>query len=136
MKRRKWKPEQKALIVLEGLKGRPIGELCAEHEITTPNMRHEASGGGNVTITSSVATGTPRAGRGRLLARLEYRGGDQHERLLRHLPLGLGLPDVAGLQRRHRAHRVLRLVLDRRDGAEVAPVRLPAPLGRDARAHG
>src|SRR5215203_4975703 len=34
MKRRKWKPEQKALIVLEGLKGRPIGELCAEHEIS------------------------------------------------------------------------------------------------------
>jgi uncharacterized protein len=31
MKRRKWKPGQKALIVLEGLKGRPIGELCAEH---------------------------------------------------------------------------------------------------------
>jgi transposase-like protein len=34
MKRRKWKPEQKALIVLEGLKGRPISELCAEHEIS------------------------------------------------------------------------------------------------------
>jgi transposase-like protein len=34
MKRRKWKPEQKALIVLEGLKGRPIGELCAEQEIS------------------------------------------------------------------------------------------------------
>ena len=33
MKRRKRKPEQKALIVLEGLKGRPIGDLCAEHEI-------------------------------------------------------------------------------------------------------
>ena len=33
-KRRKWKPGQKALIVLEGLKGRPIGELCAEHEIS------------------------------------------------------------------------------------------------------
>jgi hypothetical protein len=29
MKRRKWRPEQKALIVLEGLKGKPIGELCA-----------------------------------------------------------------------------------------------------------
>jgi hypothetical protein len=29
MKRRRWKPEQKALIVLEGLKGRPIGELCS-----------------------------------------------------------------------------------------------------------
>jgi transposase-like protein len=34
MKRRRWKPEQKALVVLEGLKGRPIGELCAEHEIS------------------------------------------------------------------------------------------------------
>jgi transposase-like protein len=34
MKRRRWKPEQKALIVFEGLKGRPIGELCAEHEIS------------------------------------------------------------------------------------------------------
>ena len=33
MKRRQWKPEQKALIVLEGLKGRPIGGVCAEHEI-------------------------------------------------------------------------------------------------------
>jgi transposase-like protein len=34
MKRRRWRPEQKALIVLEGLKGKPIGELCAEHEIS------------------------------------------------------------------------------------------------------
>jgi transposase-like protein len=33
MNRRRWKPEQKALIVLEGLKGRPIDELRAEHEI-------------------------------------------------------------------------------------------------------
>jgi hypothetical protein len=32
VKRRKWKPEQKALIVLEGFNGWPIGELCAEHE--------------------------------------------------------------------------------------------------------
>ena len=34
MKRRKGRPEQKALIVREGLKGRPIGEFCAEHEIS------------------------------------------------------------------------------------------------------
>jgi hypothetical protein len=34
MKRRRWKLEQKAMIVLEELKGRPIGELCAEHEIS------------------------------------------------------------------------------------------------------
>ena len=31
MKRRELKPEQKALIVREGLKGRPFGEFCAEH---------------------------------------------------------------------------------------------------------
>jgi transposase len=34
MRRCRWKPEQKALIVLKGLKGRPISELCAEHEIS------------------------------------------------------------------------------------------------------
>ena len=28
------RPEQKPLIVREGLKGRPIGEFCAEHEIS------------------------------------------------------------------------------------------------------
>jgi hypothetical protein len=49
-----------------------------------------------------------------ILARLQYRGGDQHQRLIRHLPLGLGLLDLARLQRRHRADRVLRLILDRR----------------------
>jgi len=34
MKRRKWNPEQKALIVLEGFRGRPVGELCNEHGIS------------------------------------------------------------------------------------------------------
>ena len=34
MKRRKWTSRQKAPIVLEGMKGRPIGELCADHEIS------------------------------------------------------------------------------------------------------
>jgi hypothetical protein len=61
-----------------------------------------------------VVTGTPRAVRGRLVARLEHGGGDQHQRPVRHLPVGLGLLDLAGLQRRHRAHRVLRLILDPR----------------------
>jgi hypothetical protein len=66
--------------------------------------------------------------------RLQYRGGDQHQRLYRYLPLGLRLLDLAGLQRRHRAHRVLRLVLDPRDGAALArrSVRLPAPMERGA----
>jgi hypothetical protein len=61
-------------------------------------------------------------------------GGDQHQRPVRHLPLGLGLLDVAGLQRRHRAHRLLRLVLDPCDGAAVArrSVRLSAPMERAA----
>ena len=35
-------------------------------------------------------TRTPRAVRGRLLACLEHSGGDQHQRPVRHLPLGLG----------------------------------------------
>ena len=57
-----------------------------------------------------MATGTPRAVRGRLVACLQYGGGDQHQRPVRHLPLGLGVLNLAGLQRRHRAHRVLRLI--------------------------
>ncbi len=34
MHRRKWDAKTKALIVLEGLKARPIGDRCAEHEIS------------------------------------------------------------------------------------------------------
>jgi transposase-like protein len=34
MERRKWDPKQKALIVLQGLKGKPIADICAEHQIT------------------------------------------------------------------------------------------------------
>jgi transposase-like protein len=34
MKRRKWDPKTKALIVLEGLKGKPIVDLCLEHQIS------------------------------------------------------------------------------------------------------
>ena len=67
-----------------------------------------------------MATRTPRAVRGRLLACLQHSGGDRHQRPVWHLPLGLGLLDLAGLQRRHRAHRVLRLLVDPRHGAPVA----------------
>ncbi|QJT10339.1 transposase [Oceanidesulfovibrio marinus] len=31
---RKWTPEQKAQIVLEGLRGRSVTEICTEHAIT------------------------------------------------------------------------------------------------------
>lgn len=34
MKRRQWTSAQKARIVLEGLKGRPVSELCTEHQIS------------------------------------------------------------------------------------------------------
>ncbi|CCB91089.1 transposase [Waddlia chondrophila 2032/99] len=34
MKRRKWTPELKTKIVLEGLKGRPLAEICTEYEIS------------------------------------------------------------------------------------------------------
>jgi hypothetical protein len=73
--------------------------------------------------TWSTIVGTWRPGRLELYvdgwSRLEYSSGDQHQRHIRHLPLGLGLLDLAGLQRRHRPDRVLRLVLDPRDGAAL-----------------
>jgi len=34
MKRRKWDPKTKAMIVIQGLKGKPIGEICLEHQIS------------------------------------------------------------------------------------------------------
>jgi transposase-like protein len=34
MKRRKWDSKTKARIVLEGLKGRPISEICSEYQIS------------------------------------------------------------------------------------------------------
>jgi transposase-like protein len=34
MQRRKWDAKTKALIVLEGLKGKPGAELCTEHQIS------------------------------------------------------------------------------------------------------
>jgi transposase-like protein len=34
MERRKWESTEKARIVLEGLKGRPIAELCNTHQIS------------------------------------------------------------------------------------------------------
>ena len=34
MHRRNWDAKTKALIVLEGLKGKPVAELCTEHQIS------------------------------------------------------------------------------------------------------
>ena len=34
MKRREWDPKTKAQIVLQGLKGTPVSELCNEHRIS------------------------------------------------------------------------------------------------------
>ena len=34
MKRRKWDAKTKAMIVLEGLKGRQVSEICIEHQIS------------------------------------------------------------------------------------------------------
>ncbi len=33
MKRRKWDAKTKAAIVLQGLKGKSVGDLCTEHQI-------------------------------------------------------------------------------------------------------
>ena len=34
MKRRKWAPKTKAMIVVEGLKGKQVSEICIEHQIS------------------------------------------------------------------------------------------------------
>jgi transposase-like protein len=34
MHRRKWDAKTKAMIVIEGLKGKSVAELCAEHQIS------------------------------------------------------------------------------------------------------
>jgi transposase-like protein len=34
MLRRKWDAKTKALIVIEGLKGKPVAEICTEHQIS------------------------------------------------------------------------------------------------------
>jgi transposase len=34
MPRRKWDAKTKALIVLEGLKGKPVAEICTEHQLS------------------------------------------------------------------------------------------------------
>lgn len=34
MQRRKWDPKTKALIVMEGLKGKTVADICTEHQIS------------------------------------------------------------------------------------------------------
>ena len=34
MKRRKWDATPKAIVVLEGLKGKPVGTICQDHQIS------------------------------------------------------------------------------------------------------
>jgi transposase-like protein len=34
MKRRQWNAHAQAMIVIEGLKGKPVAELCHEHQIS------------------------------------------------------------------------------------------------------
>lgn len=34
MKRREWDPKKKAMIVLQGLRGKSVAELCSEHAIS------------------------------------------------------------------------------------------------------
>ena len=34
MPKRKWDPKTKATIVLQGLKGRPVADICIEHQIS------------------------------------------------------------------------------------------------------
>jgi hypothetical protein len=56
---------------------------CHHHVVRCDRERYEL-----VDDRRDMATRTPRAVRGRLVACLEHSGGDQHQRPVRHLPLG------------------------------------------------
>jgi transposase-like protein len=34
MPKRKWDPQTKATVVLQGIKGRPVADICTEHQIS------------------------------------------------------------------------------------------------------
>jgi transposase-like protein len=34
MNRRKWDPKTKAIIIMEGLRGKPVVQICGEHQIS------------------------------------------------------------------------------------------------------
>ena len=55
MPRRKWDTRTKALIVLQGLKGTPVSQLCTEHQISQAQYYDWRGTGGQVTVT----LGTP-----------------------------------------------------------------------------
>jgi transposase-like protein len=40
VQRRKWDAKTKAMIVLEGLKGKPVAALCPEHQISQAQYYH------------------------------------------------------------------------------------------------
>jgi hypothetical protein len=120
---------------------------------TTPNLRHQPSSGGTVTITSSVAivndtawstiVATWRPGRLELYVDGFSRASSaatatNTSALFGIYRWGWGFSTSQGLQRRHRARRVLRLLLDPRHCAALArrSVRLPPPMERGTCAHG
>lgn len=40
MKRRKWDTKTKAAVVMEGLRGRPVGEICNAYQINQTQYYH------------------------------------------------------------------------------------------------
>jgi transposase-like protein len=40
LQRRKWEAHTKAMTVLEGLRGKPVAEICAEHQIS-PSLYYQ-----------------------------------------------------------------------------------------------
>ena len=120
---------------------------------TTPNLRHQASGGGTVTITSSVAivndttwstiVGTWRPGRLELYVDGFSRASStaaatSTSALFGIYRWGWGFSTSQDFNGDIAPDRVLRRVLDpgHDPPVERRSVRLPAPMGRGARAHG
>ena len=58
MKRRKWDAKTKAAIVVQGLKGKPVAELCTEHQISQAQYYQRFGGVGACGPTSGLPRGS------------------------------------------------------------------------------
>ena len=81
MKRRKWDPKTKAMIVIQGLKGKSVGEICLEHQISQAQYyqwRDQFLANAHEVFTGNEKKGNITLGMrtGRMVSRKN--GGDQY----------------------------------------------------------
>jgi transposase-like protein len=87
MQKRTWDAKTKALIVIEGLKGKPVAEICPEHQISQSQYYQWRD-----QFLANAATAFERHQHTRKEARLEHENA-QLKRLVGELTLELKTSD-------------------------------------------